>query len=56
MRTIVPIMRTTTRTEDRRMDTKRDVEEALTIFDQLTEENQRIALDHLRQIKETGAA
>lgn len=29
------------------MDTKRDVEEALTIFDQLTEEDQRIALEYL---------
>ena len=29
------------------METKRDVEEALTIFDQLTEENQRIALECL---------
>lgn len=29
------------------MDTRRDVEEALTIFDQLTEENQHIALDRL---------
>lgn len=38
------------------MDTKRDVEEALTIFDQLTEENQRIALEYLRQIKIKGAA
>ena len=32
------------------MDTKRDVEEALTIFDQLTEENQRIALEYLWDI------
>ena len=38
------------------MDAKRDVEEALTIFDQLSEENQRLALERLRQIKEKGAA
>lgn len=39
------------------METKRDVEEALTIFDQLTEENQRIALEYLRElIKGKGAA
>lgn len=39
------------------MTTQRDVEEALNIFDQLTEENQRIALDYLRGLKkEKGAA
>ena len=38
------------------MDAKRDVEEALTIFDQLSEENQRLALEYLREIKEKGAA
>lgn len=38
------------------MDVKRDVEEALTIFDQLSEENQRLALEYLREIKEKGAA
>ena len=32
------------------METKRDVEEALTIFDQLSEENQHIALDRLWEI------
>lgn len=38
------------------MTEQRDVEEALTLFDQLTEENQHIALEHLRKEKETGAA
>ena len=38
------------------MDAKRDVEEALTIFDQLSEEDQRLALERLRTIKEKGAA
>ena len=38
------------------MDAKRDVEEALTIFDQLSEEDQRLALERLREIKEKGAA
>ena len=38
------------------MDAKRDVEEALTIFDQLSEEKQRLALEDLREIKEKGAA
>lgn len=38
------------------METKRDVEEAMTIFDQLSEENQRLALERLREIKEKGAA
>lgn len=38
------------------METKRDVEEALTLFDQLTEEEQHIALEHLRKEKEKGAA
>lgn len=38
------------------MDAKRDVEEALTIFDQLSEEDQRLALEHLRELKEKGAA
>ena len=38
------------------METKRDVEEALTLFDQLSEDNQRIALERLREIKEKGAA
>ena len=38
------------------MDAKRDVEEALTIFDQLSEEDQRIVLEYLRKIKEKGAA
>lgn len=39
------------------METKRDVEEALTIFDQLTEEDQRIALECLRELKNgKGAA
>lgn len=48
---------TTFRLEDRCMETKRDVEEALTIFDQLTEENQRIALECLRELKNgKGAA
>lgn len=37
------------------MDNKRDVEEALTIFDRLSEENQRIALEYLRKIKEKPA-
>lgn len=39
-----------------KMETKRDVEEALTLFDQLTEEEQHIALEHLRKEKEKGAA
>ena len=38
------------------MEIKRDVEEALTLFDQLTEEEQHIALEHLREEKEKGAA
>lgn len=38
------------------MDAKRDVEEALTIFDQLSEEDQRLALERLREIKGKGAA
>ena len=38
------------------MNAKRDVEKALTIFDQLSEEDQRIVLEHLREIKEKGAA
>ena len=38
------------------MDAKRDVEEALTIFDQLSEEDQRLSLECLREIKEKGAA
>lgn len=38
------------------METQRDVEEALTIFDQLTEENQRIALEHLRELKKLKGA
>lgn len=38
------------------METKRDVEEALTIFDQMSEEDQRIVLENLRGIKEKGAA
>jgi hypothetical protein len=38
------------------METKRDVEDALTLFDQLSEEKQHIALEHLRGKKEKGAA
>lgn len=38
------------------METQRDVEEALTIFDQLTEEDQRIALEHLRELKNRKGA
>ena len=38
------------------MDAKHDVEEAMTIFDQLSEEDQRIVLEYLREIKEKGAA
>lgn len=38
------------------MKEQRDVEDALTLFDQLTEEEQHIALEHLRKEKEKGAA
>ena len=38
------------------MDAKRDVEEALTIFDQLSEEDQLLVLEYLREIKEKSAA
>lgn len=39
------------------MDTRRDVEEALTIFDQLTENEKQIALARLMEMKkEKGAA
>lgn len=35
--------------------TQRDVEEALSIYDQLTEEQQRIALEYLRKSKKDAA-
>lgn len=35
--------------------TQRDVEEALSIYDQLTEEQQRIALEYLRKSKQDAA-
>lgn len=38
------------------MGTKRNVEDALTLFDQLSEEKQHIALENLRKEKEKGAA
>lgn len=37
------------------METQRDVEEALIIFDRLTEEQQRIALEYLRKSKRDAA-
>lgn len=38
------------------MDTMRDVEEALTIFDTLSEEDQLIVLEYLKCLKGKGAA
>lgn len=35
--------------------TQRDVEEALSIYDELTEDQQRIALEYLKKSKEDAA-